>query len=76
MSIQKKIACFGSNTQGQLNIPHNFEDGYALIIAAGAGHICMSKAGYAKCFGQNSDGQLNIPLDFEEGSATIVAAGG
>ena len=58
-----------------LNVPSEFTNSSALIIATGYLHTCMTKSGVAKCFGGNFNGQTDIPSDFTGGSATIIAAG-
>lgn len=54
--------CWGSNDEGQTDIPVNLDKG-ALAISAGIEHNCViEKNGGVQCWGYNGYGQSDVPL--------------
>ena len=53
------VACYGYNSEGQLNVPTGLSTPFALT--SGYSHSCVADLNGVYCWGSNSSGQTDIP---------------
>jgi hypothetical protein len=52
------LKCWGSNADGQLNVPAEIDQSEIKFLAAGSQHTCAADIKMLKCFGNNDQNQL------------------
>jgi alpha-tubulin suppressor-like RCC1 family protein len=70
-SAQSSVVCWGSNSEGQCNVPPSLDD---VMAVDGLYHCVALRAnGTVACWGRNGDGQCNVPANLP--SISAVSAG-